>query len=772
MIFRFLFLICNLISLTKLPSQIEEKYGRDSRLTFYKCEKLYYRVHKLTLDSIFIKKCLLYQLTPKFIRFKLYSRRQMLRPGYKSFQRSLLTSELQFIQSRLKKTTKIYEDTLATLQSRVGPITRLKVKLFMKRYTQKKITEVEETHSKKLQKLGLITVTRDTTKIVQNFSSRKLTEDETQLLAKGLKHPVFPTLKLLDMKADLEIFYAKFVKFYSENQLLDLKITLLNVFNNIRKNYFWLKNNNVYNQKNDLETLNNLKNDKSIVILKFDKGNGVVILDKSDYIKKMLVILNDKDKFVQVDSYDVIKHESSVQNKLKYLVDQNKFNKDVYNKIRPRGSVVPKMYGLPKVHKVGTPCRPIVSQINSPTYNLAKWLSDVCSPFRRHTSIIKDTFSFINTLKDISFFNDNEVMASFDVSSLFTNIPLNETIDLLLNKVFQDKNIFHGLNRKEFRRLLNICCHDCVFSFNNFFYKQVDGIAMGSPLAPLLADIFMNHLCETSVANSTYEFLPRIFYRYVDDTFVIFRKFEHIFLFNNYINNLHHNIKFTYELESDGKLPFLDILIERDGFRFITSVFRKSSNTDLYTNFLALSEKKYKINLLSCLVFRAFKICNSIDKFKIELLNISNILKINSFPSDLVRSKIAFFANKLQNETRCSFCDSVKCRCPSIHCVKCYSYNVHYCEKCNNCCVHCSTCFCESNVLKLSYLGEITEFTMKKIRVATSKFEKVKVKLITFSPCRISSFFKIKDFSPALLRSNVVYQVNCDCGEFYIGKTE
>ena len=83
-------------------------------------------------------------------------------------------------------------------------------------------------------------------------------------------------------------------------------------------------------------------------------------------------------------------------------------------------------------------------------------------------------------------------MASFYVTSLFTNIPLDETIEIIAQQLFHNSKIFHGFSRAEFIKLLNLAVKNCHFIFNGKFYDQVDGVAMGSPLGPLLANIFLS----------------------------------------------------------------------------------------------------------------------------------------------------------------------------------------------------------------------------------------------------------------------------------------
>ena len=152
-------------------------------------------------------------------------------------------------------------------------------------------------------------------------------------------------------------------------------------------------------------------------------------------------------------------------------------------------------------------------------------------------------------------------MASFDVTSLYTNIPLHETIDIISNLAFENNNIFHGYTKDLFKKLLEITLLDSCFIFNNKLYSQIDGLAMGSPVAPVLANIFLAYHEQRWLQSCPQEFKPLLYRRYVDDTFLIFNDKSLIDQFLQYLNNKHSNIKFTRDLEQNNKLPFLDILV-------------------------------------------------------------------------------------------------------------------------------------------------------------------------------------------------------------------
>ena len=149
-----------------------------------------------------------------------------------------------------------------------------------------------------------------------------------------------------------------------------------------------------------------------------------------------------------------------------------------------------------------------------------------------------------------------------DVVSLYTNIPVDEAIDICLNKLYCNDEIVYNLTRSQFKKLLNYCVKQNHFAFNDNIYDQIDGVAMGSPLGPILANIFMSHL-EKIALHEFHGSKPIYYKRYVDDTFLIFSNEQDSISFFEHMNCEHSNISFTVETENDGCLPFLDVLVSR-----------------------------------------------------------------------------------------------------------------------------------------------------------------------------------------------------------------
>ena len=148
-------------------------------------------------------------------------------------------------------------------------------------------------------------------------------------------------------------------------------------------------------------------------------------------------------------------------------------------------------------------------------------------------------------------------MASFDVESLF-NIPLKETIDLCVDILLYDRTDIDGITKDYFHDLLTICMSESLVLFDGEYYKQIR-VGMGSPLGPTFANIFLCFYEQIWLENCPVEFKSVVYRRFVDDTFLLFRSYEHIEKFRTYLNRQHPNIKF----EEHNCMSFLDIEITR-----------------------------------------------------------------------------------------------------------------------------------------------------------------------------------------------------------------
>jgi hypothetical protein len=187
-------------------------------------------------------------------------------------------------------------------------------------------------------------------------------------------------------------------------------------------------------------------------------------------------------------------------------------------------------------------------------------------------SYIKNSADLKNRLSQL-IVSPSDILVSFDVVSLFTNIPITEALRTIQLTHSPPSHIM------EFTKH---CLTSTYFSYKNEFYKQKEGAPMGSPLSPVIANLFMDDL-ENRAINSS-ELKPTVWLRYIDDCFAIWpHGKDALTTFLTHLNGINKKIQFTVETETDNALPFLDLLIRKKEDGHLTfSVYRKPTHTNRY----------------------------------------------------------------------------------------------------------------------------------------------------------------------------------------------
>ena len=348
------------------------------------------------------------------------------------------------------------------------------------------------------------------------------------------------------------------------------------------------------------------------------KGTNVVILKRNDYTSKLSNILEDISKFKRVNAEErialdhLIHMEEQTIRLLKRLEDQGEISEKERNGLYPSGSKPGGLNGLAKFIKTledGIPsfC-PIVSAIGTPTYNLAKFCDQLLKPLTNIDYLTKDSSSFVEQVLD---FDTSCFMASFDIKSLFTNIPLRETLNLCLQNLYRNQARVKNLTKSSFYKLVKITMFESIFIFDGKFYEQCDGVTMGSTLGSALANVFIRNFESIWLENCPSLFKPIVYRRFVDDKFLLFRSKDHVEKFRNCLNKQYKNIKVTSEIGENSSLSFLDIKISRENNKFVTSIYRKPTFSGVFTNFESFIRDIYKCRLIETLLHRSCILCSN-----------------------------------------------------------------------------------------------------------------------------------------------------------------
>ena len=209
--------------------------------------------------------------------------------------------------------------------------------------------------------------------------------------------------------------------------------------------------------------------------------------------------------------------------------------------------------------------------------------------------------------------------------------------------------------------------------------------------------------------------------------------------FFRYMNSKHLNMSFTYEIEQNNSIPFLDILVNRSRGQFNTSIYRKSTFSGVYLHFCSFMPVDYKFGLIRTLLHRCFALVSSYEIFHLEVMKLKNIIQSNGYPSNVIDKCIhKFLMNKFTFQ-------------PPRHTSK-----------------------RKEITLTIPFLG--TTFLLLRsnlTKLLSKSFPSCKLRVVFRSSNRLSNYFNFKDKIPKSLLSGVVYKYQCGrCNSVYIGKTK
>ncbi|CAF4998196.1 unnamed protein product, partial [Rotaria sp. Silwood1] len=458
-------------------------------------------------------------------------------------------------------------------------------------------------------------------KVVTNLSRRVLSNNEVDCLTNGLDFGLVPAhVDDMGVISNVEQFFHHVTNIYQNHKslmseleektktsaevrvLTAQEMALASNLRSITDSFRFQANRFCHKRYGDnpeheqyRSVLMHLKEDKSLVITRPDKGRGVVLMNKNEYLSKMYAIVNDSSKFKRLSTDPTVAREQNLIKLLNRLLKEKSITEQFFKMSCPKGSNPGRLYGLPKIHKDNIPLRPVLSAIGTFNYGLGKALTNILSDIIEREKMVRDPFSFVEELKTLPKSFSNYKMVSFDISSLYTNVPLDETIEIILKNLYETRATSPFIQRDDMKQLLIFATKNTHFLFDNNLYDQVDGVFMGSPLAPLLAEIFLQDFEKKH--SSTFTSMGIVYWkRYVDDTFVLIDSTFSAKDICTKLSQFQKSIKFTCEEEAanTNTVSFLNILIQKQpGIGFATKVHRKETFSGLITKWSSFVPKAY-----------------------------------------------------------------------------------------------------------------------------------------------------------------------------------
>ena len=265
-------------------------------------------------------------------------------------------------------------------------------------------------------------------------------------------------------------------------------------------------------------------------------------------------------------------------------------------------------------------------------YDLSSYLADVLSPLTGKSEYtVNNSAHFVSTINGERVL-ESEIMVSFDVESLLTNVPIEGAVQAALRKLEADPCLANRttLTPAQIADLLDFVLRSTYFQYNGLIYEQQEGAAMGSPVSAVIANLYTEDFEEQALTSTPC--MPKIWKRYVDDTFTILSR-------DKVDNSQQPTIHFTMETETNNTIPFLDTLVTRDLDGYLsTSVYRKPTHTDQYLAYDSHHPQSVKRDIVKCLYDRSKHLITKPSVISQEKKHLSSVLVSNGHPSSFVKN--------------------------------------------------------------------------------------------------------------------------------------
>ena len=385
-----------------------------------------------------------------------------------------------------------------------------------------------------------------------------------------------------------------------------------------------------------------LRRNTDIVIKPADKGSAVVVQNREDYILEGYRQLQDPNYYREVPTDLTALHNRDIHSYVDSLLNDDEISLPCHKFLCTKEPRTPQLYLLPKIHKNKTPVpgRPIVSANSSPTERISQLADHFLKPLVQDTkSYVRDTSDFIRKIEAIPALDPHSILCTVDVTSLYTNIPNDEGISACASQLATHRSGSDKPSNTSITKLLELVLTKNNFDFNQKHYLQVGGTAMGTRVAPSLANLFMADFEDRWVY--TYPHQPRIWLRYIDDIFLVWdHNQDELDVFLNHLNTCHPTIKFTSEVSSHS-VNFLDTKVIKGPDNFLyTDLFCKPTDSHNYLQYNSAHPGHCTKSLPYSQFLRTRRICKHITDFDRNALMLASHFTRRGYPDELIEGAL------------------------------------------------------------------------------------------------------------------------------------
>lgn len=389
--------------------------------------------------------------------------------------------------------------------------------------------------------------------------------------------------------------------------------------------------------KSERASLKTLSNRTDITIKPADKGGAIVILSTSEYIREGNRQLNDSKFYEPLADDPTVHHTQIVTSVLKDLLDEGRITANEHKLMKPVQPSPGRFYMLPKIHKPGNPGRPIISGIGTVTEPISGYVDSLIKHIPTILdSYIKDTTHFLREISNLCIPKES-YLVTLDVSSLYTNIPHDDGI-LSLIDMYELHKQPDTPDGHVVATLARLVLELNTFEFNNKYFRQVSGTAMGTKMAPNYANIFMGKLESQFLSECPVK--PLIYKRFIDDIFIVWSHTEEELVdFIGRYNAAHPSIRFTHSY-SQTEINFLDVNVKIDESKLATSLYRKPTDRQQYLHYQSDHPHHCKNSIPYSQAHRFKRICSKETDFDASSQNLKSVLEKQKYPPRIIDDAI------------------------------------------------------------------------------------------------------------------------------------